>query len=47
MSNALIAGPVDTATPFSGAGLLDSGTQLVLARQEVNGITQIFMREVS
>ncbi|WP_270353267.1 ADP-ribosyltransferase domain-containing protein [Microbacterium testaceum] len=31
MSNALIAGPVDTATPFSGAGLLDSGTQLAHA----------------
>lgn len=26
--NPLVAGPVDTATPFSGAGLLDSGTQL-------------------
>ena len=29
--NPLIAGPVDTATPFSGAGLLDSGTQLASA----------------
>ena len=29
--NPLIAGPLDTATPFSGAGLLDSGTQLASA----------------
>ena len=26
MSNPLVAGPIDTATPFSGAGILDSGT---------------------
>lgn len=31
MSNSLVVGPVDTATPFSGAGLLDSGTQLAEA----------------
>lgn len=30
-TNALVAAPVDTATPFSGAGLLDSGSQLVSA----------------
>jgi hypothetical protein len=28
-TNPLVAAPVDTATPFSGAGLLDSGSQLV------------------
>ncbi|MCX6502553.1 MAG: TNT domain-containing protein [Microbacterium sp.] len=31
MSNPLVAGPIDTATPFSGAGILDSGTQLAEA----------------
>jgi hypothetical protein len=31
MTNPLVAGPIDTATPFSGAGLLDSGTQLASA----------------
>lgn len=30
-ANPLVAAPVDTATPFSGAGLLDSGSQLVTA----------------
>lgn len=30
-ANPLVAAPVDTATPFSGAGLLDSGTQLASA----------------
>lgn len=30
-ANPLVAAPVDTATPFSGAGLLDSGSQLVSA----------------
>jgi hypothetical protein len=30
-ANALVAAPVDTATPFSGAGLLDSGSQLAAA----------------
>ena len=29
--NPLVAAPVDTATPFSGAGILDSGTQLASA----------------
>ncbi|MFE1646785.1 hypothetical protein ACFM35_14485 [Microbacterium sp. P01] len=29
--NPLVAAPIDTATPFSGAGLLDSGTQLAAA----------------
>lgn len=29
--NPLVAGAVDTATPFSGTGLLDSGTQLAAA----------------
>lgn len=38
MSNALIAGPVDTATPFSGAGLLDSGAQLVAAIESGNWV---------
>jgi len=38
VSNALIAGPVDTATPFSGAGLLDSGTQLVAAIESGNWV---------
>ncbi len=38
MSNALIAGPVDTATPFSGAGLLDSGTQLAHAIESGNWV---------
>lgn len=38
MSNALIAGPVDTATPFSGAGLLDSGSQLVSAIESGNWV---------
>ncbi len=38
MSNALIAGPVDTATPFSGAGLLDSGTQLASAIESGNWV---------
>jgi hypothetical protein len=33
VSNPLVAAPVDTATPFSGAGLLDSGTQLASAIQ--------------
>ncbi len=30
-AHSLVAAPVDTATPFSGAGLLDSGSQLVAA----------------
>lgn len=38
MSNALIAGPIDTATPFSGAGLLDSGSQLVAAIESGNWV---------
>ncbi len=38
MSNALVAGPVDTATPFSGAGLLDSGTQLASAIESGNWV---------
>jgi len=38
VSNALIAGPVDTATPFSGAGLLDSGSQLVAAIESGNWV---------
>ncbi len=38
MSKALIAGPVDTATPFSGAGLLDSGAQLVAAIESGNWV---------
>lgn len=38
MSNALIAGAVDTATPFSGAGLLDSGAQLVSAIESGNWV---------
>ena len=29
--NPLVAGPVDTATPFSGAGILDSGSQVAAA----------------
>ncbi len=38
MSNSLVAGPVDTATPFSGAGLLDSGTQLASAIESGNWV---------
>ncbi|WP_144784104.1 hypothetical protein [Microbacterium sp. BH-3-3-3] len=38
MSNALVAGPIDTATPFSGAGLLDSGTQLASAIESGNWV---------
>lgn len=38
MSNALVAGPVDTATPFSGAMLLDSGTQLAHAIESGNWV---------
>lgn len=38
MSNPLVAGSVDTATPFSGAGLLDSGTQLVDAIESGNWV---------
>ncbi|WP_150955148.1 ADP-ribosyltransferase domain-containing protein [Microbacterium testaceum] len=38
MSNALVAGPVDTATPLSGAGLLDSGTQLAHAIESGNWV---------
>jgi hypothetical protein len=34
--NPLVAAPVDTATPFSGAGLLDSGSQLVSAIESGN-----------
>lgn len=30
-ANVLVAAPIDTATPFSGSGLLDSGSQLVAA----------------
>ena len=30
-TNALVVAPIDTSTPFSGAGLLDSGSQLVSA----------------
>lgn len=38
MSNTLVAGPVNTATPFSGAGLLDSGSQLVAAIESGNWV---------
>ena len=38
MSNPLVAGSVDTATPFSGAGLLDSGAQLADAISSGNWI---------
>ena len=38
MSNPLVAGRVDTATPFSGAGLLDSGAQLADAISSGNWI---------
>jgi hypothetical protein len=34
--NPLVAAPIDTATPFSGAGLLDSGSQLVSAIESGN-----------
>jgi len=36
--NPLVAAPVDTATTFSGAGLLDSGTQLAQAIQSGNWV---------
>jgi hypothetical protein len=36
VSNPLVAAPIDTATPFSGAGLLDSGSQLVSAIESGN-----------
>lgn len=36
--NPLVAGPVDTATPFSGAGLLDDGTQLAQAIESGNWV---------
>jgi hypothetical protein len=35
-ANPLVAAPIDTATPFSGAGLLDSGSQLVSAIESGN-----------
>jgi hypothetical protein len=35
-ANPLVAAPIDTATPFSGAGLLDSGSQLVAAIESGN-----------
>ena len=38
MSNPLVADAVDTATPFSGAGILDSGTQLAAAIESGNWV---------
>ena len=35
-ANPLVVAPIDTATPFSGAGLLDSGSQLVSAIESGN-----------